>query len=178
MRTPLSQKETRNQTERVLLTNDILIKLHHFRDKFGFLPNHIFKHAGNIPTGLNPHQISRWMNQQTKTISETHLEWVFGCCERILGAAEKKQLPKETMLLTNAATNNNLVTLTEEHLAVLEYYRDELGFLPGHIFKFAGGIPEGVDARKVSAWLNRQIRSADPSQLHWVVGRCHEILEF
>ncbi len=58
-----------------------------YRMLLGILPGKIFERASDIPDGLSPATVSRWLNGSAQNVHSVHIHWVLNRCRELVRLA-------------------------------------------------------------------------------------------
>lgn len=126
--------------------------------ELGFLPDTVFEGRKDVPDGLNPAEVTRWLDGTAKNFREYHFNWLNTRC-KALAEAEKRY-----------------VEITEELRAKLISERERTGIGQTELLREAKGIPEGLNAPMIAAWINGTIQSARKDRLDWVLAQWESLV--
>lgn len=145
-----------------------------YRDKYGFLPGHIFKVAKTPPPkGFRSVTVSEWFSSKPAKVKFEYLEWLLSSLEEL----KDKTPPVHTTLPKPVQIKNRLYTeLNEEVLKELRAYREIYGFLPSHILNTAKDAPKDLKPTDISRWLSGKVKKADTVHITFVLKSCRGLV--
>lgn len=162
-----AQKEAlkASKRNRVKITDDYLLKLKAEIRRTGVKPAKFQKRYETVYPNLSRNTIGTWLRKNARTADIKLLNGVLDTYEGLPDSPAGERM------------KNYVEPVSEEDLALIRLYRDNLNLLPGHIFKTTNFIPEGLNQYKLSKVLNGQTQKMNPVHLNWVKEQCRKLIE-
>lgn len=137
--------------DRVILTEDQKNLLRHHIERTGIGPKSLMEKADDSPEELNSALIYRWLSDAVKTARQDHYDYVI---------TSLKNLPSLT---------ERFVILTPSNIALLKKHKDRTGQSAGVLLSRAERVPTGLNANKVSNWLNGVVQKANKAEYEFML---------
>lgn len=155
--------------EAFTLTDEDRAYLRVSRERTGIPEHELINQVGSVPAGLDSNTLQWWFTPDSPPTKKSFFSWAVGAY-----GAQTKEMPRYEV--THGRT-----VLTE---TVRENIKTDLAYLRVNqisvrrIFKAAGrNVPLGLDAKKVSDWLNPRYTNptADTHHLNWFLAQVDAI---
>lgn len=120
------------------------------------LPGTVFDGVEDLPDGLRPSVVGRWLSDPPARVREDHLNWVLCRCEALATSPDRR-------VRIEAEIRNRLRAL-----------RERTGVGTTELLREGSDCPPGLTDSIVNSWLSGQVKSARRSHIKWVLAAWEE----